>query len=86
MTSPSGGEVTGCGALLRAWHWQVAALWNPAGAARFCWLHPHTHCFLVLSFSATLWLLRLHHLHSAASPLLHLHLLQGAGDKGPDLR
>lgn len=60
MTSPSGGEGTGCGALLRAWHWQVAALWQPQQGPRFCWLHPHAHCFLVLSFSATLWLLCLH--------------------------
>ena len=40
----------------------------------------------ILVTVATVWPLRLHHLHGAAPGLLRVHLPQGAGDQGSHLR
>jgi len=71
--SPDGPSVV---VRLRSWHRWWSTISIPA-------LTPSSSSPLP---PATLRLLRLHHLHGAASPLLRLHLLQGAGDEGPDLR
>ena len=42
-------------------------------------------CLILFLSTGGVWRLRLHHLHCPADLLLHLHLLQSAGDQGPDV-